>query len=138
MSDATVRLVRRGELSSNTAQTSGGLVRLSAVSTSMTGSAGLWMGIAELPTGHATEVHHHGESETGVLVLDGVTRWWYGPDLTEHVVAERGDFVYVPAGAVHVEENPSATEIARIVVARTSGEAIVVNLPDHPANARFR
>lgn len=138
MSEATVRLVRRGELSGNTAQTAGGLVRLSAVSTSMTGSSGLWMGIAELPPGHATEVHHHGDSETGVLVLDGVTRWWYGPGLTEHVVAEAGDFVYVPAGAIHVEENPALTELARIVVARTSGEAIVVNLPDHPANARFR
>lgn len=59
-------------------------------------------------------------------------------DLGLHGDSEAGDFVYVPAGEVHVEENPALTEAARIVVARTSGEAIAVSLPDHPANARFR
>lgn len=82
------------------------------------GIAGLDPG--ELPAGHATEVHHPGDSETGVLVLDGVTCWWFGPGLTEHVVAEAGDFVYVPAGAVHVEENPARSWGGTAAAARSA------------------
>ena len=40
-----------------------------------------------------------------------------------------GDYVYVPPYAPHREENPSADEEAVVVIARSTQEAIVVNLP---------
>ena len=44
-----------------------------------------------------------------------------------------GDYVYVPPFVPHREENPSADLEAVVVIARTTQEAIVVNLPSlHP------
>jgi uncharacterized RmlC-like cupin family protein len=48
----------------------------------------------------------------------------------EHVDTGPGDFVYVPAWVPHREENPSAEEEAIVVLARSTPEEIVVNLPD--------
>jgi uncharacterized RmlC-like cupin family protein len=39
-----------------------------------------------------------------------------------------GDYVYVPAFVPHREENPSPDEEAVVVLARTTQDAIVVNL----------
>jgi len=41
-----------------------------------------------------------------------------------------GDYVYVPPWVPHREENPEADEEAIVVIARTTQEAIVVNLKD--------
>lgn len=41
-----------------------------------------------------------------------------------------GDYIYVPPWVPHREENPNPTEEALIVLARTTQEAIVVNVPD--------
>jgi uncharacterized RmlC-like cupin family protein len=46
-----------------------------------------------------------------------------------HIDAAPGDFVYVPAWVPHREENPSDYEDAVVVLARSTPEEIVVNLP---------
>jgi uncharacterized RmlC-like cupin family protein len=40
-----------------------------------------------------------------------------------------GDYVFVPPWVPHREENPSADEEAVVVIARSTQEGIVVNLP---------
>jgi uncharacterized RmlC-like cupin family protein len=40
-----------------------------------------------------------------------------------------GDYVYVPPYVPHREENPSQDEEAIVVIARSTQEGIVVNLP---------
>ncbi len=40
-----------------------------------------------------------------------------------------GDYIFVPPYVPHREENPSADEEAVVVIARSTQEAIVVNLP---------
>jgi uncharacterized RmlC-like cupin family protein len=40
-----------------------------------------------------------------------------------------GDYVYVPPFVPHREENPDPDSEAVVVIARTTQEAIVVNLP---------
>jgi uncharacterized RmlC-like cupin family protein len=127
-----VRVVRSGDLDDNTGQTAG-LRRLEAISARRTGAAELWMGYAVLEPGGRTGVHHHGDSETAVYVLRGRGRWWIGDDLDVPCEAGAGDFVFIPGGVVHLEENASATEPVEMVVARSTQEAIVVNLDDHPA-----
>jgi uncharacterized RmlC-like cupin family protein len=45
------------------------------------------------------------------------------------VQTEPGDYVYVPPYVPHREENPSPDEHAVVVLARSTQEGIVVNLP---------
>ncbi|MBO0828662.1 MAG: cupin domain-containing protein [Streptosporangiales bacterium] len=124
---AEVVVVRGDGLDSNTPQTPG-LQRFEAVSTRMASSEKLWMGLSVLPAGERTGVHHHGDSETAVYVLSGVGRWWVGDNFDQMREAHAGDFVFIPPGVVHWEENPSETEPVRMIVSRSTQDAIVVNL----------
>ena len=126
-----VHVVRAGDLSDDTPQTAG-LQRFEAISARRLGSQDLWMGLSVLPPGSKTGVHHHGHSETGLYVLSGVGRWWVGDDLAEVREAHPGDFVFIKPHVVHWEENASETEPVKMIVARTTQDAIVVNLEDHP------
>jgi uncharacterized RmlC-like cupin family protein len=45
------------------------------------------------------------------------------------VETQPGDFVWVPPFTPHREENPALDEEAIVVIARSTQEAIVVNLP---------
>jgi uncharacterized RmlC-like cupin family protein len=128
---ADVHLVRAGELSDDTPQTPG-LQRFEAISATRLGSKDLWMGLSVLPAGSRTGAHHHGESETGLFILSGVARWWVGDQLDTAREAHPGDFVFIKPNVVHWEENASDTDEVRMVVARTTQDAIVVNLDDHP------
>jgi uncharacterized RmlC-like cupin family protein len=126
-----VQVVRAEDLSDNTPQTSG-LQRFEAVSAARLGSTELWMGLSVLPAGSKTGVHHHGESETALYILSGVGRWWVGDRLDAKREARPGDFVFIPPNVVHWEENASDTEPVEMIVARSTQDAIVVNLADHP------
>ena len=126
-----VQVVRHEELDDDTPQTPG-LQRFEAVSAKRLGSRELWMGLSVLPAGAKTGVHHHGESETALYVLSGVGRWWVGDTLDDLREAHPGDFVYIKPHVVHWEENASDTEPVRMIVARTTQDAIVVNLDHHP------
>ena len=50
-------------------------------------------------------------------------------DAERRVEAVPGDYVYVPPFVPHREENPSTEEHAVVVLARSTQEGIVVNLP---------
>jgi uncharacterized RmlC-like cupin family protein len=102
------------------------------VSSKRLGSTELWMGLSVLPAGSKTGVHHHGQSETALYILSGVGRWWVGDRLDAKREARPGDFVFIPPNVVHWEENASDTEPVEMIVARSTQDAIVVNLDDHP------
>jgi uncharacterized RmlC-like cupin family protein len=73
--------------------------------------------------------HHHGESETGIYVVSGHPVFVFAGRRGEHrIEASPGDFVFVPPFTPHREENPAADEEAVVVIARSTQEAIVVNL----------
>ena len=128
---ASLRLIRADELSAATAQTSG-MIRSAAISGDLTGARSLWMGRTELPPGVSSGNHHHGESETGIFVVSGrpvfICRDPVTGELTR-LEPEPGDYVWVPPHVPHREENPAA-EPAVVVIARSTQEAIVVNLDD--------
>ena len=66
------------------------------------------------------EAHHlHEHHETAVYILSGELVLWYGENLREELAVRCGEFAYIPAGVPHVAHNPSATEPAAGVVART-------------------
>lgn len=125
-----VQVVRAANLGTDTPQTSG-LRRFEAVSAARLGARELWMGLSILAPGGRTGVHHHGKSETAIYVLSGVGRWWVGDRLDQAREAHPGDFLYIPPDAVHWEENGSTTEPVVMVVARSTQDAIVVNIEGH-------
>lgn len=116
-------------LSSDTAQ-SPGMRRFAAISGGLAGSERIWMGEAHVAPGVRSADHHHGESETGIYVVSGHPVFVFLDDGVEtRIEAGPGDYVYVPPFVPHREENPSPDEEAFVVLARTTQEAIVVNLP---------
>jgi uncharacterized RmlC-like cupin family protein len=126
--------VERSALSGQTAQT-GGMRRLEAISGNTVGSRDLWMGQTHVAPATASANHHHGISETGIYVVSGHPEFVFLDETSGKPVERRlrtspGDYIYVPPWVPHREENPDPGEEAVVVIARTTQEAIVVNLPD--------
>ena len=127
----SLRLIRASSLSGDTAQT-GGMVRTAAISGELTGAQALWMGRTVVPPGVSSGDHHHGASETGIYVVSGHPVFVFRDPASGSVVrleAEPGDYVWVPPHVPHREENPSPDTEAVVVLARSTQEAIVVNVP---------
>lgn len=128
MSETPLVHVRGDSLSSDTAQ-SEGMRRVAAVSQRTAGSSGIWMGLTYVDPGCSSAPHDHGHSETSIYVVSGTPAFSFrdvGGELVT-VRTEPGDFVYVPAHTPHVESNPG-DEVAVVVIARTTDDAIVNNL----------
>ena len=127
---ARLRLIRPGELYAATAQTSG-MIRSAAISGDLTGARSLWMGRTELPPGVNSGDHHHGDSETGIYVVAGAPVFICRDPGTGSLVrleTQPGDYIWVPPHVPHREENPSPHQTAVVVIARSTQEAIVVNV----------
>lgn len=125
-----LRLIRAGQLSADTPQTSG-MIRAAAISGPQVGSQSLWMGTTVLPPGTSSGNHHHGGSETGIYVVSGHPAFVFRDPATSELTRLEtgpGDFVWVPPHVPHREENASPDTEAAVVIARTTQEAIVVNL----------
>ena len=123
-----VHHVRAAELDAGTAQTEG-MRRFAAISGSTVGSGKLWMGETHVGPAMASDNHHHGESETAIFIRKGHPQFVYHDGEREiRIVTEPGDYIFVPPYLPHREENPDPGETAEVVIARTTQEAIVVNL----------
>ena len=107
---------------------SGAMIREAAISATTTGAKQIWVGYVELPPGMQSAVHHHGESESAIYVIAGQARFASGDNLGDIQDAGAGDFVWVGPYDLHVEINLSETEPVRMVAARSTQEAIVVNV----------
>jgi uncharacterized RmlC-like cupin family protein len=126
-----LRHIRASELDSETAQTAG-MQRLSAISAHRVGADKIWMGQAHVAPAQASGDHHHGESETGIYVVSGSPEFVFLDEQTgeeTRLHAQPGDYVYVPPFTPHREENNDPDNEAVVVLARSTQEAIVVNLP---------
>ncbi|WP_433218181.1 cupin domain-containing protein [Dactylosporangium sp. CS-047395] len=123
-----LRHIRGTELSGDTGQTSG-MTRLEAISGKTVGAEKLWMGRTHVAPATNSGNHHHGEAETAIYVVSGHPVFVFARDGAEvRLETGPGDYVFVPPFVPHREENPGAEE-AVVVIARSSQEAIVVNLP---------
>jgi uncharacterized RmlC-like cupin family protein len=88
------------------------------VSGGTVGASGLSMHLVVIPPGARAEPHIHVGYETGIYVIEGRVETRYGEGLTESVISEAGDFLFVPPGVPHEAINLSTTEPARAIVAR--------------------
>ena len=115
-------------LSDETAQTSG-MLRRAAISGRTVGADKLWMGQTHVRPATASANHHHGETETAIYVVEGNPVFVFLEDGEERRIETKpGDYVFVPPWVPHREENPSPDAEAVVVIARSSQEAVVVNL----------
>lgn len=113
----------------NTAQTAG-MTRLAAISGESAGSRAIWMGQTTVAPRASSGAHHHGHSETAIYVVAGRPVFIYSEDGREvRLETKPGDYVYVPPYVPHIESNADSDEEAVVVIARTTQEAIVENLP---------
>ena len=123
-----LRHVRATELSGDTGQTSG-MTRREAISARTVGASRVWMGQTHVAPQTSSGDHHHGDSETAIHVVAGHPVFVFAEDGREvRLATGPGDYVFVPPFVPHREENPTDEE-AVVVIARSSQEAIVVNLP---------
>jgi uncharacterized RmlC-like cupin family protein len=124
-----VRHVRASELDATTAQ-SEGMQRFAALSGRSVGTEKLWMGETIAAPGTVSANHHHGESETAIFIRRGHPEFVFFDGETEiRITTAPGDYVFVPPYLPHREENPDPTTPAEMVIARSTQEAVVVNIP---------
>jgi uncharacterized RmlC-like cupin family protein len=97
-----------------------------AISADAVGSVGLYSSVVTTGPAGRTRIHHHGPCETSIYVLSGRARYTWGPTgLEETMDAGEGDFVYIPAGEIHVEENASTSEPLVVVLTRNCPGSVV-------------
>ena len=116
-----------------------GLMYAPAISAESVSARGIHMQLLTIPPGGRAKAHKHASHESAIYMLSGVGAMWYGDQLEHHVQLSPTDFLYIPADMPHMPYNPSTTESAVAVIARTdpNEQESVVLLPEldaiHPA-----
>ena len=120
-----VTRITAAERSTSVGQTTD-MERSIAISADDVGSVGLYSSVVTTGPGGKTRIHHHGECETSIFIMSGQARYTWGPTGLEHAMdAEAGDFIFIPAGEIHVEENASTTEPLVVVLTRNCPGSVV-------------
>jgi len=129
MEKQPITVVHPEQFSESTSQTSGSL-RRAAISRQLGVESPMWAGTFLVQPGARTGIHHHGEQDTIVYVLEGEATVRWGEHGGTSATVRAGDFLHVPAWVVHQEINPSTENPFRWIVVRSTPEPIVVNLPN--------
>ena len=109
---------------------SGAMTRLAGVSEALTGSTGIHLAVATIPPHCASSPHYHVNCESAIYVIKGQGRFVIGDNLETELPIGPGDFIYVPAEAVHHPVNDSPDDM-EIIVARNTPVEIVVDVDPH-------
>ena len=104
-----IRIVRAGELDTNTPQTPG-MTRAAAITHATAGAQKLWAGTVVVEPDAKTGAHHHGELETVLYIVKGRARFRWGEKLEYVDEAGPGDFIYVPPYTSRPEGFSSLTD----------------------------
>ena len=88
------------------------------ISEKTAGSTGLCMHMVVIPPGGVAQPHIHDGYETALYIIKGRAKTRYGEGLSESVINEAGDFIFIPANVPHQPMNISDTEEVVAIVAR--------------------
>ena len=78
-----------------------------------------------LPPGGRSQRHYHVNCDTGMHVLEGRLKFFFGPDHNmEEIIVEAGDFVFISQGEIYGILNLSDSEPAEWI----TNKAIVSNI----------
>ena len=112
------------------------LKRFVGISGANSGARGLSMNRVVIPPGGQAAAHRHVGSESAIFLLAGRVKTFYGPCLERSVINQTGDFLFIPAGVIHMPVNLSASEAAIAIVARNdANEQEHVELHTPPGKA---
>ena len=102
------------------------------ISADSVGAQNISLQIVRIPPGGRGKAHKHDGHESAIYVLSGESGTWYGERLEEHLTAQAGDFVYIPAGMPHLPYNLSTTESCVAVIARAdpNEQESIISLPE--------
>jgi uncharacterized RmlC-like cupin family protein len=104
------------------------MTRFEGISGRTVGAERIWLGENHVAPHVHSANHHHGEAESAIYVVEGHPVFVYWEDGGERrIETGPGDYVFVPPWLPHREENPGTAD-AVVVLARSTQEAIVVNL----------
>lgn len=117
-----IRLIKKDALKPDTTPTAG-MTRAHAISQN-----GLTSGSVTSDGGMVSGWHHHGSHETSIYVVKGTLHM---EDAGGAFDAHEGDFIHVPAGAVHRESNPGS-EANFAVFSRAGSGVVTVNVEGPP------
>ena len=109
---------------------SGAMPRLAGVSEALTGSTGIHLAVDTIAPHCASSPHYHVNCESAIYVIKGQGRFVIGDNLETELPIGPGDFIYVPAEAVHQPVNDSQDDM-EIIVARNTPVEIVVDVDPH-------
>lgn len=126
MGSSSVRIVRREVDRAAEGLATAGMSRFEAFD-----DGDRWVGYTTTTPGVMSGWHHHGEHDTYFYMIRGSIDLEFGAEGQERVTARAGDFVCVPAGAIHREGTPSG-EAGEAVVVRVGKGPTVFNV-DGPA-----
>ena len=87
----------------------------------------MWSGTVDTDAGAVSAWHHHGDHDTTLYIVSGRMRLESGRDGQSVVEAGPGDFLRVPAGAIHRESNPG-DEASRAVIVRCGQGTPTINV----------
>jgi uncharacterized RmlC-like cupin family protein len=80
------------------------------ISAETVGSKTIWLGIITLGPGRRTKAHVHEHHETALYMMSGdELEIWTGDQLQHCEKVHPGDYIYIPAGVLHVAVNRGAT-----------------------------
>ncbi|MEA5487984.1 MULTISPECIES: cupin domain-containing protein [Pseudanabaena] len=88
------------------------------ISGTTAGAKGISMNLVVIPACGAAEPHFHRDYETAIYLVKGRVETRYGQGLSQSVINEAGDFIFIPAGVPHHPHNLSDTEAAHEIVSR--------------------
>ena len=120
---AECRLIKSDQLEVEIA--SGSMTRLAGVSQGLTGSTGIHLAIATIPAGCSSTPHYHVNCESAIYVSKGRGRFLVGEHLETSLPIGPGDFLYIPAEAVHQPVNDGDQPMELIVARNTPVEIVV-------------
>jgi uncharacterized RmlC-like cupin family protein len=93
---------------------------------------GLTSGTVTTAPGVMSGWHHHGTHETSIYVAKGALRMEFAGGAFD---AHAGDFIHVPAGAIHRESNPGS-EPNLAVFSRAGTGTVTVNVEGPQTGSR--
>ena len=97
------------------------LMNKKGINSSTVENPGLKINRTLVPPGARNQRHYHTNCDAGMHIINGRLKMFLGPDHEmEEVVAEKGDFVFIPAGVIHGLMNVSDTEPAELLAAKNN------------------
>jgi uncharacterized RmlC-like cupin family protein len=107
-----------------------GILYKQGMSAKNVGSQGLSINVATVPPGAIAYAHIHDGFEVMLFIVQGRVKHTYGENLSQEVINEAGDFIYIKPGVPHEVFNIGDEPLIAFVARSTADEwDKIINYP---------